>query len=137
MHGGAKTIRAEQEDERARGIWLWALDLTEQATTQQGFLKLYDMPGKRGRGSTENISMGRRVALYLAATVGDVPCRPLAKAANVHHSTVAHHLAKVEDLRETDAQLDRLLDELELRIVRRAASIIMANSGYLFAEGEA
>lgn len=126
MHGGAKTYRAEAEDERARGIWLWALDLAEQATTRQGFLKLYDMPGKRGRGSSEDISMGRRLALYLAATVGDVPCRPLAKAANLHHSTVAHHLTRVEDLREADGRLDRLLDELEIRIVRRAASIIMA-----------
>lgn len=132
MHGGANSIRSDAEDERARGVWLWALDLAEQATTQQGFVPLYVMPKKRGRGSTEDISMGRRLALYLTATVGDVPCRPLAKAADVHHSTVAHHLARVEDMRETDPKLDRLLDELELRIVRRAASIIMANTGPLF-----
>lgn len=127
MHaGGANLFRPEAESERARAAWLLAIDLAEEVAGV-GFLKVYEMPGKVGRGSSAPVTMARRVALYLATTLGDVASLPLAKAAGVHRSTVGHHVQAVEDLRDDKPAFNVLIDELERRMLYRAASLVMAN----------
>lgn len=127
--GRGEHRRAHQlldEDDRARAVWLLAIDAANEAAGSADFVKTYAMPGKRGRGSTEQVAMPRRMALALATIVGDVPARPLGKAAGVHWTTVAHHVGKVQDLREDSPRFDAVMEDLERRLIFRAASLVMA-----------
>lgn len=121
-------LRPDAERERARTAWLIAADLAEELA-EVGFLKVYEMPGKVGRGSPEPVTMARRVALYMATTLADVSSRPLAEAANVHRSTITHHVQTVEDLREDKPAFNTLLEDLERRFLYRCASVVIASLG--------
>jgi hypothetical protein len=130
MQGGRTDIageyRTEAEDKRARAAWLLAVDVADEAF-KAGFLKVYDMPAKRGRGSPEALAMPRRVALYLATNLGNVPARPLAKAAGVHHSTVTHHVGRVHDLRDERPGFNVLIEDMERRLMFTVASLVFAS----------
>lgn len=117
------------EDQRARSVWLLSIDAANEAAQGADFVKVYAMPARRGRGSTEEVSMQRRMALALATTVGDVPARALAKAAGVHWTTVAHHVAKVADLRDESPRFDQLMEDLQRRVIFGAASVVIAALG--------
>lgn len=135
MAGGALTIPTPikpptPEEERARAVWLLAADLASEEGSKVGFLRILAMPGKRGRGSGGDLTDARRLALYLATTVGNVSIRPLGKAAGVHPSTVAHHVELLGDLRDDNSAFDALLEQLERRLVWRAACIVVENLRY-------
>jgi hypothetical protein len=115
-------------DVRARAAWLLAADMAETAVTGAAFLRIYDTPGKVGRGSDAKTALARKFACYLAVTVANVQPAVLARAARLNRKTVHCHLVDVEDMRD-DAGVDRLLDELKDRMVRAACAIVMANLG--------
>ena len=52
----------------------------------------------------------------------------LARAAKLNRKTVHSHLAAMEDMRD-DGAMDRLLDELRDKMIRRACSLVMASLG--------
>ncbi|WP_332772958.1 hypothetical protein [Phenylobacterium sp.] len=138
MSGGRNTSDPEggptPEEERARAAFVLAIDLAnEQAKV--GFSRIHDFSGKRGRGSPAEVTEPRRIALYLATTVGDVSIRPLGKAAGVHPSTVAHHVEQVSDRREESPAFDAMIERLERKLLWRAGSIVMARLKYGEGEG--
>lgn len=120
-------LAPNREQERARAAWLLSIDLATELAGG-GFLKVYDTPGKVGRGGTQQVSLARRIALYIATTSADVPARSLAEAAGLHRSTIGHHLEAVEDLRD-DAVFDAKMDELGRRFLYRAACLVIGGLG--------
>lgn len=120
-------LQPDRESERARAAWLLSIDLANEVAGG-GFLKVYDTPGKRGRGGSQQVSLARRIALYIATTMADVPARSLGLAAGVHRSTISHHLEAVEDLRD-DPVFDAKIDELGRRFLYRAACLVMGGLG--------
>lgn len=114
--------------ERARAAWLLAVDLAQDAVSGAGFLRIYDVPERVGRGSDAKTALARKLACYLAVTTADCLPAVLARAARLNRKTVHTHLQAVEDMRD-DPQVDRLLDDLRDRMIRRACSLVMASLG--------
>lgn len=129
MHvGGVKQFRPDAEQERARGAWLLAIDLADEAAGDAGYVRVFTTPKKVGRGGPARVSQARGVALYLATTLGDLGSRALGQAANMHRASVTRAVAMVEDQRD-DPAFDRLMEELERRLLYRAASLVMVALG--------
>lgn len=114
--------------ERARTAWLLAADLAQDAVSGAAFLRIYNVPEKVGRGSDARTALARKLACYLAVTVADCLPAVLARAARLDRKTVHVHLRTVEDMRD-DPAVDRLLDDLRDRMIRRACSLVMASLG--------
>lgn len=129
-------VPKSSENEAARTAWLLAADLAEEASQGSVFLRIYDTPGKVGRGSDARTALARKVACYLAVTVADCQPAALARAANLNRKTVHSHLQDVEDMRD-EPGMDRLLDDLRDRMIRRACSLVMASLGGIQLEAAA
>ena len=112
----------------ARTAWLLAVDLAEEAVAGPGFVRIYQTPGKVGRGSDAKTALARKLSCYLACTVADCQPATLARAARLDRKTVHSHLNDVEDMRD-DPAMDRMLDELREKMIARACSLVMASLG--------
>lgn len=122
-----------RDADHARAAWLLAVDLAEQAVKGAAFVRIYATAGgegsrKVGRGSDACTTMARKLACYLAVTVGNVPQAHLARAAGLHRSTVITHMAEVEDWRDQPG-MDRTIEELGNRLLASAARLVLANLG--------
>lgn len=116
------------DHERARAAWLLAVDVCESAVEGAAFSRIYNTPGKVGRGSDARTALARKFACYLTATVGNCSQTAVARAAKLHRVTVMAHLNEVEDMRD-QAQIDTLLDDLRERMIRGACGVVMASLG--------
>lgn len=107
MSGGSHRRAPSLAEETA-----WAAACAVAARTWG--VRLAEVLDTRGRATRASgkLLLARRSALYLAATGANLSRRALQRASGMDHSTVTHHLAAVEDDRETRAGLDVLLDEL-------------------------
>lgn len=116
------------EETAARTAWLLAIDVTERAQTGPGFMRVYNTPGKVGRGSDAKTALSRKIACYLACTVANCQPATLARAAKLNRKTVHSHLNDVEDMRDRP-DMDRLLDDLREQMIRAACSLVMTSLG--------
>lgn len=65
----------------------------------------------------KQIALARQVAMYLARKVGNYSFPKIAAAFNRNdHTTVMHAVSKIEDLRETNQELNQIILELEERL---------------------
>lgn len=124
----------EAEIERARCAWLLAADLASKALGADVRIVM-QTSGKVGRGSwDEATTKARKVACYIASTVGNVTGARLADATGMDRATIHGHTQWVEDRRdEGDREFDDLLDRLERTLLGMAVKIVMTrlNDGEL------
>lgn len=121
-------IRGQRAEARARCAWLLGLEVAERAVEGASFARMYATPGKVGRGSDNRTALARKLACYLASTVGDCDAGTVARAARLNRKTVHSHLRDVEDLRE-DPAMDQQIEDMGRRMVGAAASLVLASMG--------
>jgi chromosomal replication initiator protein len=73
-------------------------------------LKLADL---KSRNNSKSIAMPRQVAMYLCKSLTSASLPEIGKSfGGKHHSTVIHSIRKVEELRQTDAPFNSLINTL-------------------------
>lgn len=99
--------RAERHADRAAMIRAAMLIVEQTGVTLQQLIR------RRGRGRPPRLAAeARKLGLYLAAVVLDVPIGRLARSARVGHQDVSRWLHQIEDRRE-DAAYDGFVTRLE------------------------
>lgn len=113
---------------RARACWVLATDLANEAVAGTTLSRVLDLRGKVGRGGDDRTSRARKLACYLAVTIGDVTSRQLGMAAGLDSKTVWVHVREVEDWRD-DGTLDAAIEDMGRELVRRACLVVLGNLG--------
>ena len=129
-----KGADAARSRDKARAAWLLAVDLASEAggVDVRATVKTRGTPGRGGDAQT---SQARKIACYLAVTVGGCRAAEVAAAAGMDPTTVRASVAWVDDAMDTHPTLANELDQLEARLIRRAADICIGRLAYLDGEG--
>lgn len=125
--------RRRQETELARSAWLLACDLASRHFGSDVRVAVQTR-GVVGRGGDGKTSAARKVACYLAQVVVNASTARLAEASGLDRSSIHHNACWVEDERERNPLFDRMVSDLEDRLLSMATSIVLA---HLTARGEA
>ncbi|MGH9363535.1 MAG: chromosomal replication initiator protein DnaA, partial [Thermoanaerobaculia bacterium] len=68
----------------------------------------------KSKGNTKQIAFPRQVAMYALKRLTDLSYPEIGKQFNdKHHSTVMYSVEKIQQLRDTDAEIDRVLTSIE------------------------
>jgi Bacterial dnaA protein helix-turn-helix len=75
----------------------------------------------RTLGNAQPACFNRQVAMYLAARVGRWSTAVIGRFYNGRdHSTVCHGIQRIEELRDSDPEVDVLLSELKAQLVKQS-----------------
>ena len=75
----------------------------------------------RTLGNAQPACFNRQVAMYLAARVGRWSTTVIGRFYNGRdHSTVCHGIQRIEELRDSDPEVDVLLSELKAQLVKQS-----------------
>ena len=75
----------------------------------------------RTLGNAQPTRFNRQVAMYLAARVGRWSTTVIGRFYNGRdHSTVCHSIQRIEELRDSDPDVDALLSELKAQLVKQS-----------------
>ncbi len=75
----------------------------------------------RTLGNAQPACFNRQVAMYLAARVGRWSTTVIGRFYNGRdHSTVCHAIQRIEELRDSDPDVDALLSELKAQLVKQS-----------------
>jgi chromosomal replication initiator protein len=71
----------------------------------------------KSRSNSRQVAFPRQVAMYLCKRLTDLSYPEIGKLFNdKHHSTVMYSVSKIEELRESDRDLDRALQTFQERL---------------------
>ena len=78
----------------------------------------------RTLGNAQPACFNRQVAMYLAARVGRWSTTVIGRFHNGRdHSTVCHGIQRIEELRDSDPDVDALLSELKAQLVKHSETL--------------
>jgi chromosomal replication initiator protein len=76
----------------------------------------------KGSNSTRAVVMPRQIAMYLAKYMTDASLPEIGREfGGKHHTTVMHSIAKIDELRRTDAALNKAIEKLLESVKQRTA----------------
>lgn len=85
-----------------------SLDMIQKLVADHYGLKLTDL---KARNNSAAVAFPRQVAMYIAKTLTNASLPEIGKGfGGKHHSTVIHSLRKIENLRRSDPDFDRLIN---------------------------
>ena len=94
-----------RQDERAVTI-----DAIQKFVAEYYRLRLGELKSKN---NSKSIALPRQVAMYLCKTLTNASLPEIGKSfGGKHHSTVIHSVRKVEDLRQSDAAFNKVINTL-------------------------
>jgi chromosomal replication initiator protein len=87
-----------------------SIEMIQQMVADRFSLRPSDIKAKN---NSKSIAVPRQVAMYLCKTLTDASLPEIGKGfGGKHHSTVIHSIRKIEQLRKTDPDFDRLINSL-------------------------
>ena len=104
---GLSSARMNAGDAEVRG--------TTIETIQQAVADMFGLPAEELKQKSPRavVTVPRQVAMYLAKRLTDSSLPEIGRYyGGMHHTTVMHAIAKIEDRRRTDSAVDRVLSEL-------------------------
>jgi chromosomal replication initiator protein len=87
-----------------------SIEMIQQMVAERFSLRPSDIKAKN---NSKSIAVPRQVAMYLCKTLTDASLPEIGKGfGGKHHSTVIHSIRKIEQLRKTDPDFDRMINSL-------------------------
>jgi chromosomal replication initiator protein len=87
-----------------------SIEMIQQMVAERYSLRPSDIKAKN---NSKSIAVPRQVAMYLCKTLTDASLPEIGKGfGGKHHSTVIHSIRKIEQLRKTDPDFDRMINSL-------------------------
>ncbi|MFI5173653.1 MAG: chromosomal replication initiator protein DnaA [Terriglobia bacterium] len=86
------------------------IEMIQKAVSEQFSLKVSDLKAKN---NSKSISYPRQIAMYLAKQLTTASLPEIGREFNgKHHTTVLHSIHKIEELRKSDKDLNRLINKV-------------------------
>src|SRR3954462_10243843 len=84
----------------------------------------------RTLGNAQPACFNRQVAMYLAARIGRWSTTEIGRFYNGRdHSTVCHAIQRIQEMRDSDPEVDTLLSELKAQLANHALSVAASALG--------
>ena len=87
------------------------IEAIQRAVAEQFGMKVADLKQKN---NSRKVVVPRQIAMYLAKQMTEASLPEIGRQfGNKHHTTVMHSIAKIDELRRTDKDLQRTLNKLQ------------------------